>query len=228
MRIEICPTADAAGARAARLIAEGLDAAIAERGRGIVALSGGRTPARMLVALASAPIAWPQIHVFQVDERTVDEDDDRRNMKALRAAFERADIPPGNLHRMPVDAASPERGAARYAQDLGAAAGTPPTLDVVHLGLGADGHTASLFPGDTAVEARGAVALSGPYEGVRRMTLTLHVLNRARLRVWLVTGAPKREAVGRLLRGDPEWIASRIRRQASILVMDRIAAGREE
>jgi 6-phosphogluconolactonase len=178
----------------------------------------------MYLSLVAMPVAWPLIDVFQVDERVVGEADERSNMRALHAAFGRTDIPPQQLHHMPVDAVPLDSGAAQYARELDTAAGTPPTLDVVHLGLGADGHTASLVPGDDALDAEGDVALTQPYMGVRRMTLTLGVLNRARLRVWLVTGRAKQEAVSRLMHAEPATIATRIRRDESILVLDEDAA----
>jgi len=224
MQVEVCPTPMAAATRAATVIAEGLRAAITERGRGSVALSGGQTPLDMLGMLAAAPLDWSRLHIFQVDERLVGEDDERRNLRTLRSAFERADVRSCHLHGMPVDADAPELAIAAYVRELRAAAGAPPMLDVVHLGLGADGHTASLVPGDRAVDAAGDVALSGRYMGVQRMTLTVSALNRARLRLWLVTGASKREVVRRLLGRDPELVASRIRPDASILVLDRDAS----
>jgi 6-phosphogluconolactonase len=225
MQIEICPTATAAGTRAAELIAGRLHTAVAERGYGTVALSGGGTARRLLPELTSIALPWPHIHVFQVDERIVRADDERSNMRAIRFAFEKSDIPADHLHHMPVASASPAEGAAEYAVDLGAIAGSPPRLDVVHLGLGDDGHTASLVMGDRAVEAIGVVAVTGLYEGVQRMTLTLRVLNLARFRVWLVCGQSKRSVVKRLLAGDPEVIASRILMQDSILVLDEAASG---
>lgn len=223
MQIDICATTAEAGARAARLIADRLQIAVAERGVAALALSGGRTPAVMYAPLASARIAWAKIHLFQVDERLVSEDDERSNMKAIRAAFEGV-VAAGQIHAMPVTSASPARAAARYARELAAVAGTPAVLDVVHLGLGADGHTASLFAKDAAVDANGEVTLTGRHDGLRRMSLTLEALNRARSRIWLVTGRSKRDMVSRLLAGDQGLVASRIRREDSILVLDHAAA----
>jgi 6-phosphogluconolactonase len=179
----------------------------------------------MLHELAAAKLAWPQIHVFQVDERIVAMDDERRNMQAIIATLAALPIPAENLHAMPVDRGTPEVGAAQYFDDLCAVAGVPPCLDLVHLGLGGDGHTASLFPGDPAAASDHDVAVSGRYQGLRRMTLTLAMLNRARKRIWLITGSGKREILRRFLDADPELIASHVRRDESLVVLDREAAG---
>lgn len=228
MQVEVYPDAAAAAARAASLIADSLEAAVAGRGDGSAALSGGRTPALLMQALASAALPWPQIHLFQVDERMVDVGDPRRNITAIKTAFRLCPLTPANLHAMPVEARSPEAGAARYSADLRRLAGTPPRLDVVHLGLGEDGHTASLVPGDDAVASEGDVTLTGDYQGVRRMTLTLPLLNLARQRVWLVTGSAKGEIVRRFLDGDPTLVASQVSRQNAFLVLDAAASGESE
>jgi 6-phosphogluconolactonase len=225
MQMEICSTATAAGIRAAELIAERLRAAVAERGHGTVALSGGSTPRYLQSELALAALPWPQIDIFQVDERIVSADDNRSNMRAIRHAFDKSGIPLDQLHQMPVAGISPDEGAAQYAIDLCTIAGSPPRLDVVHLGLGDDGHTASLVMGDPASRATGEVAVTGLYAGVQRMTLTFRVLNLARFRVWLVCGQSKRRVVKRLLAGDTTMIAGRILRPDSILVVDEAAAG---
>jgi len=224
MRVEVYATPAAAAARAAALVKDCIESAIAGRGLAAIALSGGKTPVGMLSELASAPIDWPRVHVFQVDERLVGEHDTRRNWRVIRAAFERSGLPASHLHAMPLDAASPEAGAREYARELRAAVGTPSVLDAVHLGLGEDGHTASLFPGDAAVDAAGEIALSGIHDGMRRMTLTLETINRARARIWLVTGPAKRAIVKRLLEPGAGLIASRVRSAESILVLDREAS----
>jgi 6-phosphogluconolactonase len=224
MRVEVYVTPAAAAARAATLVAERIDTAIAGRGLAAIALSGGKTPVGMFGELASAAIDWPRVHVFQVDERLVGEHDDRRNWRFIKAAFDQSGLTGSQLHAMPLDAASPEAGAHEYASVLRAVAGTPPVLDAVHLGLGEDGHTASLFPGDAAVGVAGEIALSGVHEGMRRMTLTLETINRARARIWLVTGPAKRAIVKRLLEPGAGLIASRVRSDESILVLDHDAS----
>jgi len=225
MQIEVCSTAAAAAERAAELIAAELRTAVDKRGRGTVALSGGRTPAVMLQNLAAAQLPWSRIHIFQVDERIVAEDDDRRNIKAILASFERCAIPAENLHPMPVSHGLAEDGLTEYLNDLREAAGTPPCLDVVHLGLGNDGHTASLFAGDAAVVSDGEIELSEIYQGLHRMTLTLKTIDRARQRIWLVMGSSKRDIARRFLDADPKLVASQVRRKNSIIVLDYDAAG---
>ena len=224
MRIEVCEDAAAAASQAAEFLIERIESAIAAKGIAAIALSGGTTPVGMLGQLATADIDWQRVHIFQVDERLVAQNDDRRNMRSIRAAFAESGIPAIRLHAMPADSASPAAAAEEYACELRAVAGTPLVLDAVHLGLGEDGHTASLFPGDTAIDAIGEVALSGVHGGVRRMTLTLQVINRARARLWLVTGASKREIVRRLLEPGSDLIASRVRQDHSVLILDRDAA----
>jgi 6-phosphogluconolactonase len=225
MQVDVRATAAEASQHAAELIAESLRAAARERGRAAAAVSGGSTPAAMLQALAASDLPWAAIHVFQVDERIVPAGDERRNLIEIERAFAAASQLRGHLHPMPVGSVPVESGAAQYCRDLASVAGEPPRLDVVHLGLGADGHTASLVPGDAALDAEADVAISGLYQGTRRMTLTLPIIDRARQVVWLVTGAAKRDVVQRFLAADPHLNASRVRRDAAVLVLDRAAAG---
>jgi len=225
MQTEICVDPGAAAVRAAELIAGRIADAIRARGLASIALSGGTTPADMFVALAGAEVDWTRVHVFQVDERFVTPDDPARNWLFIQSAFDRSWIPASQMHAMPVDDDAPEVAMTEYAGALRSVAGSPSTLDVVHLGLGEDGHTASLFPGDPVLDAGGDVALAGAHKGLRRMTLTLGVINRARARVWLVTGPAKRAIVAELLGPDAGLVAQRITRDDSVLVMDRDAAG---
>jgi len=223
MRIEACPDAATAASRAAGLIRECMQQAIAARGVAAIAVSGGTTPAAMLDELAGSSVDWRRVHIFQVDERLVPDDDERRNVRLIRKAFAQADLPVANLHAVPAGSTDPRSAADRYASELRAIAGAPPVLDAVHLGLGDDGHTASLFPGDGAVGAGGDVALTGEHGGMRRVTLTLGTINRARSRVWLVTGARKREVVRLLLEAGSCLVANRVRTDDSVLVVDVLA-----
>jgi 6-phosphogluconolactonase len=225
MRVEICPTADAANTTAASLIAQTILQAVDERGRCTLALSGGRTPASMIAKLAAAELPWADIHVAQVDERIVGDDDGRRNLIGIRDAFARSPLAWQNVHGMPVERMPPEAGAMAYAKDLEAIAGHPSRIDIVHLGLGDDGHTASLVPSDAALESTADVAVTGEYQGTRRMTLTLATLNRARCRIWLVTGRSKRDVVRQFLARDPTLVASRLNTDATIVVLDKDSAG---
>jgi 6-phosphogluconolactonase len=226
MKIEVLDDPDAVARRAATLIAEHARAAVAARGRFTLAVSGGHTPWVMLRALAGEQLPWDAIHVVQVDERIAPADSDQRNLKHLRESLSDAPLPPGNLHAMPVEAADLPAAAAEYARTLEDLAGAPPVLDLVHLGLGPDGHTASLVPGDTVLEVTGVpVALTGGlYQGCHRMTLTYPVLDAARAVLWLVTGAEKVDALGRLQRKDRTIPAGRVRQDNAFVVADRAAA----
>jgi 6-phosphogluconolactonase len=224
MRLIVAPDAEAAAERAAHEIAAACNGAIAARRVALIAVSGGETPWGMLRALASLSIDWAALHVLQVDERVVPDDDPRRNLIRLRDILvTHGPLPPSHLHAMPVTEGSPEAAAAAYADLLQRLAGRPPQLDVVQLGLGADGHTASLFNGDPALDADSDVALSGDYAGTRRTTLTLPTLSRARLRVWLVTGSGKRHALEELIRGDGRSPAGRVERSHSCVVTDQVS-----
>ena len=203
---------------ATAVLAAGIEHAVEERGRAEIAVSGGSTPGRMLELLAGVELPWSDVHVFQVDERIAPHGDRARNANAIIAALGGL---PACLHLMPVTADDLAAAALRYAAQL------PESFDVVHLGLGTDGHTASLVPGDAVVDVRDRrVALTDPYQGHRRMTLTRPVLDAARLRVWLVTGEDKAPAVERLLAGDPGQVAARVRASASMVILDTAAAGR--
>ncbi len=226
MRIEILADPDAAAARAAAVIAADSRAAVAAHGRFVMAVSGGRTPWLMLRALAGEDVPWQDVHVFQVDERVAPAGDPDRNLTHLHESLiARAPLPPGQIHSMPVESPDLEAAAAQYARTLEQLAGSPPVLDLVHLGLGPDGHTASLVPGDPVLAvADRDVALTGVYMGRRRMTLTYPVLNRARRVLWLVTGSDKAAMLDRLFAGDASIPAGRIRTENSVVLADRAAA----
>lgn len=219
--------ADELGAVAAGVVAARLEAALAERPTAVLALSGGRGPIPMFRALSSAGVAWERIHLAQVDERVVPDDHDARNLGLIRRELvERIDGPAPAMHPMPVTAPDLDAAAARYAAELEELAGRPPVLDVVHLGIGEDGHTASLFPGDDTLEERARwVVATGERAGYRRMTMTLPVLDRARAVVLVVSGASKAPALRRLLEGDREAPVSRVRAADLVVVADEAAAG---
>jgi len=227
MKIEVLDGPEAVAGRAATLVAEQARAAVRERGRFTFAVSGGHTPWVMLRALAGEQVPWNEVHVVQVDERVAPADSDERNFKHLRESLlSHVPLPPGNLHPMPVEADDLPAAAAEYARTLEDLAGSPPVLDLVHLGLGPDGHTASLVPGDAVLEVADVwVALTvGLYQGRRRMTLTYPVLDRARCVLWLVTGAEKVEALRKLHQKDRTIPAGRVRQEGAIVVADRVAA----
>jgi len=225
-RIFVHDDAEAAARAAAAQVAAEARAAVTARGRFLLALSGGRTPEIMFRALAEETVPWPRVHVFQVDERAAPEDCPDRNWNALRdGLLDRVALPAEQRHPMPVDSPDLEAAAADYARRLVQIAGRPPVLDLVHLGLGADGHTASLVPGDPALDVFNAAAtIAGPYQGRRRLTLTFSTLNRARRVLWLVVGAEKAEMLARLARRDPTIPAGRVQSPDMLIYADRAAA----
>ena len=226
MKIEILPDADAVARQAAEAIAADARASVLARGRFVMAVSGGHTPWQMLRALANEDVPWENLHVAQVDERVAPEGDPDRNLSHLRESLlEHAPLRPEQILAMPVEASDLEAAAKRYALALREIAGTPPVLDLVHLGLGPDGHTASLVPGDPVLDVTDAdVALTGVYQKRRRMTLTYPMLNRSRRILWLVTGSDKVAALQRLRDGDVSIPAGRIQAANALVLADQAAA----
>jgi 6-phosphogluconolactonase len=226
MNIEVLEDAGAVAQRAAGVIAEAAWDAITARGLFVMAVSGGHTPWLMLRDLSAMGIPWRAVHIVQVDERVAPEGHADRNLTHLRESLmTNGRMPSSELCPMPVESPDLEAAARVYAETLGKIAGAPPVLDLVHLGLGPDGHTASLVPNDPVLEVQDAdVALTGLYQGRRRMTLTYPLLNRARRILWVVTGADKAAMVNRLLDGDRSIPAGRIDRDRALLVADCAAA----
>ncbi len=225
MKVEIVPQAQLAD-RSATLVATTLRAAVDARGRATVAFSGGSTAGPLLAALAEADVPWEAIEVFQVDERVAPAGHLERNLTTLRQQLvDHIPLPDEALHPMPVEDADLEAAADRYAELLRDVAGSPPRLDLVHLGLGTDGHTASLLPGSPlAAPDSPLVGTTRPYEGWRRMTLTLPALSHARNILWFVSGASKNAVVPRLARGDRSIPAGRVERSRARLLLDPAAA----
>src|SRR5262245_18485834 len=147
----------------------------------------------MIRALANEEVPWKSVHVVQVDERIAPAGDPDRNLTHLRKSFlEHTPLRPEQIHAMPVESPDVDGAAKGYAQTLQEIAGSPPVLDLAHLGLGPDGHTASLVPGDSVLNVNDpVVALTEIYLNRRRMTLTYPMLNRSRSILWLVTGNDK-------------------------------------
>jgi 6-phosphogluconolactonase len=217
LEIEILSDAEAVAERGAEYVAERARAAVDEHGRFTLAVSGGRTPWAMFAHLTGR-MPWEKVTIYQVDERVAPDGDPDRNLTQLRAS-----LPPGgdaDLRAMPVGAHDLESAAADYAAVL------PAALDLVHLGLGPDGHTASLVPGDPVLDVMDRdVAVTGLYQGRQRMTLTYPTLNRARRIIWLVTGADKVDALARLCAGDTSIPAGRVSSANALVIADAAAAG---
>jgi 6-phosphogluconolactonase len=216
LEIEVLPDREAVAERGAERVAELARAAITDHGRFTFAVSGGNTPWAMFAHLAGA-LPWAKVTMYQVDERVAPDGDPDRNLTHLLRS-----LPPGvaaDVRAMPVCADDLDDAAAAYASSL------PDRLDLVHLGLGPDGHTASLFPGDPVLDvADRDVTVTGPYQGRRRMTLTYPALNCARHVLWLVTGADKADAVRRLRERDGSIPAGRVSDENALLVADAAAA----
>jgi 6-phosphogluconolactonase len=226
MKIEVFDDAESVARAAAATIAAEARAAVAARGRFALAVSGGQTPWIMLRQLSGEDIPWASVHVYQTDERVAPAGHPDRNLTHLRESLlQYAPIRPEQIHAMPVESLCLEAAAQQYALALREISGSPPVLDVVHLGLGSDGHTASLVPGDAVLEVSNQdVALTGVYAGHRRMTLTYPMLNRARRVLWVVTGGEKVKMLLRLREGDASIPAGRVHREHALLIADRAAA----
>lgn len=229
MKIEVLANDDAVAKAAAGVIAAAAREAVAARGLFTLAVSGGKTPWAMLRDLASEEVPWSRVHVFQIDERIAPEGDPDRNLTHLHESLlGNAPIPKENIHAMPVNAVDPVEGAGEYERTLQELCGNPPVLDMAHLGLGPDGHTASLVPNDPVLDvADRDVALTDPvnlYQNRRRMTLTYPMINRSRRIMWLATGAAKIPMIVRLNATDHSIPGGRIAQENALLLTDTAAA----
>jgi len=226
INVEILKTVQEVAERAAEQMAAEAVEAVAERGRFVMAVSGGHTPWLMLSALAKLDVPWAQVEVFQVDERVAPDGHADRNLTHLREALlDRVPLPANQMHPMPVEAADLQLAAAEYAHTLRRIAGTPAVLDLIHLGLGRNGHTASLVPGDPALDVRDAdVAVTRPYQGRQRMTLTYPAIDRARCVLWVVTGSEKAPMLARLMKRDSAIPAGRVTSPRALIITDTPAA----
>jgi 6-phosphogluconolactonase len=227
MTLEVLPDPNTAAERAAAIIAEDARAAVAARGKFSMAVSGGHTPWVMLRALANQEVPWPAVDIFQVDERVAPDGDPDRNLTHLHESLlEHVPISREQIHAMPVEMADLDAAAKQYALKLREVLGMPAVLDLAHLGLGPDGHTASLVPGDPVLQVTDSdVGVTEVYMGHRRMTLTYPMLNRSRKILWLVTGAEKVAMLPRLQAGDTSIPAGGISRDQAVILADRAAAG---
>jgi 6-phosphogluconolactonase len=205
--------------RGAELIGEAARAAVAERTRFAMGASGGRDPWPMYSQLEDQELQWDRTEIFQVDERIAPAGSDERNLTHLVESLSIG--AQGSLRPMPVTDDDPEAATGRYAESL------PEALDLAHLGLGPDGHTASLVPGDPVLEVidRRVAVTAGEYQGVRRMTLTYPELGRVRELLWIITGEEKRDALAKLLARDPSIPAGRVEFSDSLILADEAARG---
>jgi 6-phosphogluconolactonase len=219
LKLEVVPDERAAARRGAELIAEAARAAVAERGYFALAMSGGRTPWGMLAILGDMEeMPWGETELFQVDERIASPGSEDRNLThfVLGLSIEHQ----SSLRPMPVTSRDLDGAAREYESQL------PERLDLVHLGLGPDGHTASLVPGDPVLDvADRRVALTETaYQDYHRMTLTYPAIDAARQVLWLVTGDKKRDPLARLLAGDRSIPAGRVENGEMVVVADEGAA----
>jgi 6-phosphogluconolactonase len=239
-QVKVAANLDELAEAAAQFLAQRSDEAIAARGRFVVALSGGSTPRRLYELLSGAPwldrFDWRRWHVFWGDERVVPPDDPNSNAgEAKRLLLEHVPIPAEQVHYVPAQAGSPAMVASRYGAELraffGESAEPWPRFDLIFLGMGSDGHTASLFPGNPTLDERTQLVVSSPPgvlpPPVDRVTFTLPVLNAARAVAFLVAGADKRAVLQEVLRGDSELPAARVRLTDGELrwFVDRAAMG---
>lgn len=217
MEHELVIVSDAASVatRAASFVAERARAAVADSGRFTFAVSGGKTPWAMFTELAREAVPWKAVEIFQVDERVAPDGDPDRNLTHLRQSLGKA---PAKVLEMPVEDPDLEEAAAAYSELL------PDRFDLVHLGLGPDGHTASLVPGDPVLEVSDRlVAVTQLYQEHRRMTLTYPALARADEILWLISGEDKRDALAKLLAGDRSIPAGRVQARHSTILADSSA-----
>jgi 6-phosphogluconolactonase len=219
-KLEVLADERAAARRAAELIAAAGAAAVAERGSFAFAMSGGRSPWAMLAILGELEqMPWHQTELFQVDERVAAPGSEDRNLTHMVLGLSMDHQ--STLRPMPVTQRDLDGAAREYEASL------PERFDLVHLGLGPDGHTASLVPGDPVleVEDRRVAMTGGSYQGHPRMTLTYPALEAARRILWLVTGAEKRDPLAKLLGEDESIPAGRVRNDEMVVVADEAAAG---
>lgn len=220
MQIIVGPTPQEAAELAAGWIARRVRSAVRLRGTCRIAVSGGGTPAIMFEALATMDLPWKEVHLYQVDERVApDGDPDRNATQLTEHLIRRVEIPKGNVHLMPVTAKSLRRAASTYSSKIGETA-----LDIVHLGIGDDGHTASWPPGDPVIDILAPVAITGTYNGRVRMTLTPPVVNSARARMLLSVGVAKSGPLAGWLLHRADLPVERVRRTSTTLILDEAAA----
>jgi 6-phosphogluconolactonase len=227
MNIEVFPDDITVAREAACFIAATARAAVAERGRFVMAVSGGKTPWIMLSHLTKEEVPWKNVYIFQVDERIAPSGSADRNLTHLQESLlSHVPLPPEQIVAMPVEEIDSEASAKKYAHLIESTTGFPALFDLVHLGLGPDGHTASLIPGDTVLNVIDRdVAITGVYQNHNRMTLTYPILNRSRKILWVVTGKEKTEALSHLLNRDASIPGGIVQQNQATLFADAAALG---
>ena len=225
MKTELFPTADQVAAGAAAYLEQEIRFALTHQKSFSLAISGGRTPWEMLKILSKADLPWKRVNLFQVDERVAPDGHADRNLTQLFQAIAGTPmVTQLRIFPMPVLAEDLEEGCREYTQVLDEVT-EGKGLDLIHLGLGSDGHTASLVPGDGVMEVqdRLVACTQNTYQGRIRMTLTYPLLNSAKQLLWIVTGDEKQKMVQRLLQQDPSIPAGRIRQENALLLVDKAA-----
>jgi 6-phosphogluconolactonase len=227
MIIEVLDNADLVAKKAASIIAEEARKSVALRGCFFIAVSGGRTPWKMLRALEVEDVPWKGIQIFQVDERIAPEGHSDRNKTQLyESLIGHTPLLQEQIHTMPVMKKHSEKAATHYARTISEIVGSPAIFDLIHLGLGSDGHTASLIPGEPVLDITDRdVAPTGIYQGRNRLTLTYPIINRARKILWLITGSDKSAMLRFLLDGDISIPAGRVSQESAMVLADKNAAG---
>lgn len=229
LRLEVLQDAEAVADRAAEWLADRLAGLIEANGFAVLAISGGRSPWPMFRRLVSnESIAWKDVHIVQVDERVAPAGDVDRNWTIASGVFGSV-VPQHNLHPMPVEDESLDLAAGLYSDLLGSLTDGS-GIGIVHLGLGTDGHTASLFPGDDVlhVQDRAVAVTNQPYMGRRRMTLTLPTIDCAQHVLWQVVGSDKSLMLRKLVDQDRSIPASAVRRGMAMILADAAAASELE
>jgi 6-phosphogluconolactonase len=225
MKIRVLKDSDAVAEEAARLIASLARKVVVDRGRFVMAVSGGSNPWQILRVLVKENVPWNKFHLVQVDERVAPSGHADRDLTHLRECFfTNAMISKDHIYAMPVESSDLDSAAKQYAVLLSKIAGKIPALDLVLLGLGADGHTASLIPGDPVLQMEDSdVGITGVYLGRKRMTLTYPIINRAQNILWVVTGAAKAPMLKRMLNADPSIPAGLICQDNAYVLADDAA-----
>jgi 6-phosphogluconolactonase len=237
MNLVVLPDAAAVSAAGADRFVEAAREAIAARGIFRVALSGGGTPKKIYPMLRSSPrvdaVDWSRVEFWWGDERAVPPDDPESNYGVANEMLlsQLPDVDRAHVHRMPADAEDLDAAAAAHEAELRSAFGVsgddpPPAFDLIWLGMGPDGHCASLFPGSSALDERERLVVANwaPGPGAWRMTFTYPLLDAAREVLFLVTGADKAEVLEQI-RDGADYPAARVSAQRTAWVVDAAAAG---